>query len=197
MSMQCRKIRARILASLMSGILWTATEAAAQTEGSGSAEAVRAFLFTLEQHQLEAAAAEYPNEPDRFTAALHLPGAQLLAISATSAYAPHVRELIQKGDYRQVYSHLSTASEPSGRFFVQDLGADGLHRTREDDDPFDIIWEDDVTQRIYNGDWSSEGISETEYRRRFETDDQRYARLLHVLITGLLTHSTPRAPTPD
>ena len=80
---------------------------------------------------------------------------------------------------------------------MQDLGAVGLPRIREDDDPFDIIWEDDVTQRIYNGDWSSEGISEAEYRRRFETDDRRYSRLLHVLITGLLTQSTPRAPTPD
>lgn len=197
MSMQCRQISARILLPLMLGVLWTSTGAAAQSEDSESAEAVRAFLFTLEQHQLEAAAAEYPNEPNRFTAALHLPGSQLLAISATSAYAPHVRELIQKRDYRQVYSHLSTASEPKGRFFVQDLGADGLHRIREDDDPFDIIWEDDVTQRIYNGAWSSEGISEAEYRRRFETDDRRYSRLLHVLITGLLTQSTPRAPTPD
>jgi hypothetical protein len=93
-----------------------------------------------------------------------------------------------------VYTDLSTSSDPNGRFFVQDLGADGLHRTREGDESFDITWENEVTRTIYNGDWRSHEISETEYESRFDADDRRYTRLLRVLITGLLTHSTPKAP---
>jgi hypothetical protein len=196
-TLYCPQTRTRIFVSLMSGILWTVSGAAVQSEDSESAETVRAFLFTLRQHQLEAAAAEYPNEPNQFAAALYLPGSQLLAISATSAYASRLRELIQQGNYRQAYSDLSTSSDRKGHFFVQDLGADGLHRTREDDEPFDITWENEVTRTIYNGDWRSQAISETEYDRRFETDDRRYTRLLRVLITSLLTHSTQKAPTPD
>jgi hypothetical protein len=181
----------------MVGILAIATGAASQTPGSDSAANVAAFLSTLRERQLETIAAEYPDEPNRFTAALYLPGSQLLVISATSANAPRLRQLIEMGDYRQVYMDLSTSNDRDGRLFVQDLEADGLHRTREGDNPFDITWENGVIQTIFNGDWFSRGISKAEYDRRFEDHDRRYAELLRVLTSSLLKDSTPSAPVAD
>jgi hypothetical protein len=122
-------------------------------------------------------------------AALHIPGVQLLVMSARYQVPVLLRELIAKHDYRQVYLDLNAAGERSGRFFVEDLGADGLRADRERDRPFDITWRDAVQQTLYNSNWKEQQLSEDEYRARFRKDAAEYEKLLQVLLGALAVQS--------
>jgi hypothetical protein len=131
-----------------------------------------------------ALAAPVPDDPSRFVAALHIPGAQLLVISATYQAPSLLRELIARNDDRQVYLDLNAAGDRKGRFFVEDLRVDGLRPDREPNAPFDITWRDAVTRTLYNGNWKEQQLSETEYRARFARDASDYAQMLKVLLSA-------------
>ena len=129
-------------------------------------------------------AAAAPDDPSRFVAALHIPGVQLLVISATYQAPSLLRELIVKNDHQRVYLDLNAAGDRAGRFFVEDLGADGLRADRERDAPFDITWRDAVQRTLYNGDWKAQQLTEAEYRKRFDRDAAQYAQALQVLVAA-------------
>jgi hypothetical protein len=95
-----------------------------------------------------------------------------------------LRELIAKNEHQRVYLDLNAAGDRAGRFFVEDLGANGLQPDRERDAPFDITWRDAVQQTVFNGDWKGQKLTEAEYRKRFERDNAEYARALQLLVTA-------------
>jgi hypothetical protein len=129
-------------------------------------------------------AAAMPDSPSRFAAAMHIPGVQLLVITADYAAPALLRELILKGDHQRVYLDLNSAAARDGRFFVEDLGADGLRATRERDAAFDITWRNATARTLYNGDWKAQALSEAEYRDRFDQDAADYAEALQVLLAA-------------
>jgi hypothetical protein len=140
-------------------------------------------------------AAPVPDQAARFVAVLHYPGVQLLVISAIYQAPELLRELIMKGDYRQVYFDLNAAGDTTGRLFIEDLGADGLAADREANSPFDITWRDGVERTMYNGEWKEQGLSTEEYRARFEKDEAQYVELLQILISAHAAQtSTPGEP---
>ena len=49
---------------------------------------------------------------------------------------------------------------------------------------------DAETQTIFNLDWKGQKLKETEYRRRFEEDDQSYAEMLNALISAMKASGT-------
>jgi hypothetical protein len=130
------------------------------------------------------------NDSSRFVAALHTPGVQLLVMSARYQVPVLLRELIAKRDYRQVYLDLNSAGERSGRFFAEDLGADGLRADRERDRPFDITWRDAVQRTLYNSNWKEQQLSENEYRARLTKDATEYGKVLRVLLGAFAAESS-------
>ena len=127
-------------------------------------------------------AAVDPDDPTRFVAVLHIPKVQLLLIAGRYQSPALLRELILKGDHQRVYLDLNSAADREGRFFVEDLGANGLRPDRDPNTPFDITWRDGALRTLYNGGWKDQKLSEQEYRQRFSTDANDYAAALKVLL---------------
>jgi hypothetical protein len=138
----------------------------------------------LDAQMLDAFAAEDPNDAGRFIAAIYV-GEHILAISAVHPAPASVRQDIAAGNYRQVYSVLSTSANKEGRLFVTDFGAPGLRPTRKPNESFDITWRDSTHQTTFDGNWRTQNLSEAEYRDRFAADERQYAQMLQVLDVAL------------
>ena len=138
----------------------------------------------LDAQKLDAFAAEDPTEAGRFVAAIYV-GEHILAISAVHPTPAWVRQDITAGNYRQVYSVLSTSANTEGRLFVTDFGAPGLRATRKPNEAFDMTWRDSTRQATFDGNWRAQNFSEVEYRERFAADERQYTEMLQVLARAL------------
>jgi hypothetical protein len=133
----------------------------------------------LQERGLEAVATRDPNESDRFVAALFYPNAQLLVISARFASPPLLDARLSQRQYRDVYLDLGSAPIPNTSVLVQDMSADGLCDSR--DKSADILYEGNVTS-MFDADWKSHNRSELEYLKRLGDADERYSRMLELLL---------------
>lgn len=175
---------ARIACWMLMGALGV-TEAARAAEAPSKSEGpAKELAKLLDDRKLDSFAARDPENPDQFVAVLYFQGMQMLLVAAKYA-APQIFEqrLVQK-NYRDVYIDLNSASDPKTKLFVEDLGADGLHATREEGKAFDAV-DGPVVKMAFDGDWKKKKISEEEYMKAFATADGSYTRLLNVLLDSL------------
>jgi hypothetical protein len=133
----------------------------------------------LQKRGLDAVAARDPDEPDRFVAALFYPNAQLLVISARYAAPPLLEEKLSQKQYRDIYLDLGGAAIPDSSVLVHDVSADGLCDSR--DKRADILYEGNVTS-LFDADWKSHNRSEHEYLQQLFDADERYSRMLELLL---------------
>jgi hypothetical protein len=136
----------------------------------------------LLEHKLEAIAARDPDKADRFVAALFFPDSQLLVISASYSSPSLLDQKLAQKNYRDVYLDLGTSQFANTSVFFQDMKADGLCDRR--DQTADILYEGGAST-IFDGDWKKHGRSEEEYNQKLAAVDQRYSRLLELLLTQL------------
>jgi hypothetical protein len=158
---------------------------------TGKSPAMAAGLVQLlEQARLDSFAMKVVGEADRYLAVLLVPKVQLLAVSVRYSAPDAMDARIAAKDYRGAYVDLNSSNVRQGKLFVMDLQADGLSLTRDANKPFDIVYENGVTQTMFDGDWKKQKLSETEYRRRFDQADARYAEILNGLATELKRSTT-------
>lgn len=170
----------RALAVAAAVIIVCASPLAAQPSKSAPLGAELASV--LQQRQLPNIAAKDPDRPGFFVAALHLPGSQLLVVSARSTGPEYVEQvLLAASRYEEVYSSLNLASSPDGRFFVQDMGCDGLGSEPGKEGALDS-YRDAKRSTIFNGDWKKQDLTEQEYKATFEAADAAYAKALSLLL---------------
>jgi hypothetical protein len=148
-----------------------------QTLKSGAL--AKQLAAALQERGLDAVATRDPNESDRFVAALFYPNAQLLVISARYASPPLLNARLSQRQYRDVYLDLGSAPIPNTSMLVQDMSADGLCDSR--DKTADILYEGNVTS-MFDADWKSHNRSELEYMKRLGEADERYSRMLELLL---------------
>jgi hypothetical protein len=129
---------------------------------------------------LDAIAAVDPDHPDRFIAALLVPRVQLLVVDAKAATPAVASQRIAAKQFRDVYSELQRTESSAGRLFVYDLDANGL--TSEGGD---VVYESGAVQTIFNGHPAAQQLNDATYRQRLHDADQRYSRMLSVLINAL------------
>jgi hypothetical protein len=151
-----------------------------------SAKLATNLTATLANEKLEAIAAEDPDDPGRFIAALVAPG-QLLIISARPASADTIQARLIHRQYRDVYLDLQASTVADGKWFLQDMQADGVCAGRNQ--VADLLYESNTAATVFDGDWKSHGWSEKEYQERLGVVDQRYSRILEVLLRTLATVS--------
>jgi hypothetical protein len=175
------RILALAVALTVAAAAGSAVPAAAELD---SVAAAARLTSILDGRKADAFAAEHPEMPGRFVAALYYPGAQILAISAVFAVPELIRQRIGEGNHRQVYIDLSTSAEQQGRLFVEDLGPPGLRQMRDDDQRFDVTWRDGTRRTTYDGNWKAQQLTAAEYRTRFTADDAEYADMLQVLAAA-------------
>ncbi len=151
----------------------------------------KTLVALMQQRQLESIGVGHADQPDRFSAVLLFPG-QLLTVSARYASPPILKEQLVKRNFKDVYVQLSSVGEPADKFFVQDLGANGLQPTRKDGEPFDTVYLSVTNRTAFDGDWKGQKISESAYHERFRAADERYASLLAALVDAAKASSVPR-----
>jgi len=148
---------------------------------SQSAEAAKALAAALDAAKLDSVAAADPANPDVFYGSLYFPGLQLLVVSAKYSVPVLLKTRLEKKEYRDIYLDLNSASEPSSKIFIEDLGADGLVARPGRDDPADV-YEVAGKRVIFNRDWGAQDMSEDDYLKAFADADARYAAILGALL---------------
>jgi hypothetical protein len=166
------------------------TVVATVTSETASSPLAHRLAAALSAAKLDAIAAPDPADPDRFVAALFFPGSQLLVVTARYPAPALLKDQVAHKNYREVYAALHGASVPDSKFFVQDMGADGLHA--EANATADVVYENVVHQVVFNGAPGEQGLSKAEYKTKLDDADQRYAHMLQLLIDE--TSATSSAP---
>lgn len=170
----------RPLASAAGLALAAAIVSAAPAAEDGKSVAVAKELSqALDAAKLEAIAAADPANPGMFVAAMYIPGAQLLVVSAKYSAPILIAEKIAKKDYRDVYMDLQAASVAGTRIFIQDMLADGL--VAKPDGAGDVF-EVGTKATTFDGSWKKAKMSEDEYMKAFADADEKYAKILSLLI---------------
>jgi hypothetical protein len=145
---------------------------------SVSKSLARELTQTMQQQKMDAVAANDPAEPGRFVAALLFPG-QLLVVSARHAADASLAEQVARKAYRDVYTTLHGSPIPETKFFVQDLGADGLD---SDGKSIDVVYERAVDQIIFDGQPENHKMSKRAYAEKFQRADDSYSQCLRLLL---------------
>ena len=146
---------------------------------SRSEPAARELASLMAAQKLDTIAVRDPQAPDTFVAAMLFPDVQLLVVSGRPIAPAAAQALLDQKKYAELYSMLQTAVVPDGKFFVQDLKADGLHARAPD--TADIVYERVVNQTIFDGDPGKRHLSEAKYEEQFTAADARYAKMLELL----------------
>lgn len=167
------------------------TAAVGGQESQSSAKAA-AVTKLLDAQKLDAVAAIEDQQTGRFAAALYYPGTQLLVVSAVHPQPDVAAQRLAERKYRDVYLDLQGSATRKGRFFVVDLEADGLKRTRESGAAFDQTYIDGTNLISYDSDWKKQEMSQATYQERFQRDDKRYAGILAALEQELTRQGTVR-----
>ncbi|WP_291984301.1 hypothetical protein [Luteitalea sp.] len=167
-----RRMLLTILAVLIAAVM------PATAQDFTSPTAAQTLLRQMDASQADALAVRDPDRPERFIAALRLPG-QLLVVSATHPSVDLVAQRLEGGDYRGVYLDLQGTPAQASKFFVHDMEADGLAVSGRGD-AYDMIY-DAGDSLACNGRWKDAKLDKDEYRDRIAKADARYARLLSLL----------------
>lgn len=142
----------------------------------------RELAQQLSTKKLDSFAVRLPNTPDEFAAALAFPG-QMIVVWAKFSAPAVLNEKIIKGEFREVYIDLNSASDPQSRNIVTDLGADGVRRGAKNQ-PADSHDAGPKSVR-FDGSWREDKMSEKDYMKAHADADAAYTQVLGVLLEGI------------
>lgn len=158
------------------------TAAASQDPASKSAALAKELAALLAKQKRDSIAARDPIERDRFIAAMVYPG-QLMVVTGKYTVPVLLDEKISFGKFLDVYIELNGAAVPSSKVFIEDQFADGLVNGKKQT-PYDSVVEGDKTL-LFDGDHRKAKMSKEEYSAAFAAADERYAKLLELLLAQL------------
>lgn len=164
-------------------ILASAASTPVQAQDAKSAALANEVTTILQQRKLDSVAARHPAAADQFVAALYFPG-QLLIVTARTSAPAVLNEKLARGEFRDVYIDLNSASLPESRVMISDGGADGLRPTRLANQPFDTHDADGKSIR-FDGNWREDRMSEKDYMTRFTQAEDAYVAALSALLSEL------------
>ncbi len=153
----------------------------AAAQESKSAALAKELTQILEATKLDGIGAADPSNPGTFVAALHIPGTQLLVVSASYAQPSLLVDKINTSDYRGIYMDLHSASVAGSKVFVQDQRCDGLIFRAGGDDVADM-WDEGNKSTAFDGEWKKAKITEEQYTKAYTDADERYAKMLSLLV---------------
>ncbi len=170
----------RLLSTFLVVFISAGTAAAGTLERSSN---VAAQLVQLMQEQkLDAYAAEDPQVPGRFVAAMLVPDVQLLVVAAETTAPHYLRAQLAQRNYREVYVTLHSSAVPQTKLFFQDMGCNGLN---DQNGGIDIMYERASTQTVFDGDWKSQKLSKSAYEEKLQTAERKYAEALSALTRAV------------
>lgn len=162
----------------------------AAAPAAASAPKVKELVAALQGRKLEAFAVRDPSAPGRYVAVLHVPGVQLILVSAVYDRVSDMDYRFYHKDYMNVYLDLRSGVLSKDKVFIEDAAADGLVAL-----PGKTPFHDSVTlgtaQQTFNGnvvDPKRKGqprMSQDDYLKAFVDADAQYTRMLGLLLDGL------------
>lgn len=160
------------------------TPSLAAPQDSTSAPLAKELAQLLDQQKLSTFAAKDPAADDVYVAAMYFPNSQLLVVSARYAVPVYENEKLAKKDFMEVYIDLNSAFVPGSKVFVSDLQVNGLLARPEEGQPFDTY---EVGGKVtpFDGNWRKQNLSEQDYMNLFGDANDRYAKMLTVLLSSL------------
>lgn len=179
----------RTTAATLAALVCAAAIASASTPAPTSATGASELAALMAQHQLDTFAAKDPDADNRFTAVLLIPDVQLLVVSAEYPTPATLQALLAQKSYRDVYAALHQPASAPTRFFLLDLGCDGLSAPNG---AVDVLYEKGTTQTMFNGDWSGQGLSKSAYQSKAQETERRYSQILSHLTDALRAGATAR-----
>src|SRR2546428_9952798 len=120
-------------------VLVVGLAAASSAQESKSSSLAKQLAAALDAAKLDSIAEKDPAASDFYVGSLVIPGFQLLTVSAKYSAPMLLDARLEKKEYRDIYVDLNSASTPGTKFFVEDLGLDGLKAKREENQPFDSV----------------------------------------------------------
>lgn len=153
---------------------------------SASATQARALVELMTSRGVQAIAAKDPQNAGRYVAALYVPGAELLVVSADYPAPAILDKRLKDGQYQEVYVDLQSTGSTTHKLFIEDLQANGLQAASAPNEPFDTVTDNGSDLR-FNGDWAAQHLTQDQYAARFTTMDARYADMLSALLARLRT----------
>ena len=156
----------------------------ANAQESKSESLARELVTALSTAKLESIAAPDPSQPGTYVGALHIPGVQLMMVSAKYPAPDSIEFKLANKAYRDIYLDLSAAGLAE-RVVVEDTRGDGIRvRRRTDSEPFDSI-EVGGKQLALDYDFKRQKISLADYLKAFATAEDRYVAMLKALLEQL------------
>lgn len=167
----------------LSLLLGVVAAAAAPDPALRSTALAAQLTAALTAQKLDAIATKDPDEPDRFVAALFYPNAQLLVISARTASPDILNARLLYKQYHDTYVDLQGSPIKGTSTFFQDMKADGLSASRAQVP--DVLFDSDGKSTVFDSDWKKKNLSERDYMAQLQAADERYSRLLTLLLAQL------------
>jgi hypothetical protein len=164
--------------------LVVAGSASALAQEPKSAALAKQLAAALDAAKLDSLAAKDPSSPDTYVGVLYIPGFQLLTVGAKYSAPQLIDAKIEKKEYRDVYIDLQSSASPGSKFFVEDMGLDGLRAKRDNDQPFDSV-EINGKRTMFDGDWRKQQLTEQDYTKAHTAADEHYTQLLTALLAQL------------
>jgi len=175
--------RTPIVGALVVALFLVPGLALAQVPVSKSAPLASELVKLLDSMKLDAVAGSRGTN-NEFVAAMYFPGSQLVVVNAKSSVPDRMKYLILQKSYKDLYVELNGAVDQASKVFVSDLGANGLQFKREKNQPFDTV---DTTGKTtaFDGDWRKAKMSEQEYTKLYQAQDEQYSQMLQALLATL------------
>ena len=153
----------------------------ASAQESKSAQLATELVKLLDSLKIDSVAVRL--DGDQYAGALYFAGSQLLVVKARYIVPERMDAQLAQKNYRDVYIDLNSASVPTTKVLIADLGANGLYARRRENQ-FDTA---DVGGKSYSfdGDWGKAKISEDEYTKAFQTSEGEYLKILEALVAQL------------
>ena len=159
---------------------------AADAKPSKSSASAAALAKQLDNAKSQPAGPRYiaakdPNEPGRFVAAMLIPGASMMLVSAKYPSPALLNEKLLLGKFQDAYADLNSASEVASRIMFEDMRADGFPLAKSKDLASDS-YEAGGKRVVFDFDWKKQNLKQADYFSTLEQADAQYARLLDLLL---------------
>jgi hypothetical protein len=157
---------------------------------STSSAAAKELVGLLESRKLEAFAARDDASAGHYIAALHIPGVQLMIVSAAYKQPSHIEYRLYHKEYMAAYQDLRSGILADDRVVIEDAMCDGLVPIPPKNTGGDT-YNAGSAGRVFDGDFADprrrnqKKISQEEYFKLYGEADSRYAKLLQTLLVEL------------
>lgn len=174
-----KAMRSAVLAVMFVGMM----AGAASAQDSKSAALAKQLSAAMDAAKIDSFAVKDPSTPFTYVGVFYLRGAQLLVVSGRYSAPMLIEARLSRGEFKDAYVDLNSASDPASRTFIEDAGADGLKALRVGTsiDAASVSGK----RLAFDSDWKKQELTEADYQKAWSAADEGYAHMLRLLVSAV------------